>query len=313
MFSVLGDISPENLGITLTHEHLFLKFEKFYCEPPSHLSKYFNTETNQKIHLKNVGFIRQYPYASKYNLHFADDETEKAVSEDVMEFKVSGGSTIVENTTYGISKNLKFMVDIAKKTGVNIISGTGHYLEATQEPASLSLSVENLVDIYTNDIEKGVSVAGEVIRSGFIGEVGSTFAITNFEKRAIQATAIVQKQLKCGVSFHPGRDPSAPFEIMRIYLEAGGDPNKCVMSHLDRTLLTDEQLLEFSNFGCYCQLDLFGTEVSWYQLNTSVDMPSDAERIDRLKLLKENGKLDRILMSHDIHTKHRLVRKKIKI
>lgn len=37
-------------------------------------------------------------------------------------------------------------------------------------------------------------------------------------------------------------------------------------------------------------------------------MPSDAQRIDKLKLLINHGKLDRILISHDIHTKHRLVR-----
>ena len=36
------------------------------------------------------------------------------------------------------------------------------------------------------------------------------------------------------------------------------------------------------------------------------DMPSDAERIRRVKLLIENGYLKNITLSHDIHTKHRL-------
>lgn len=34
--------------------------------------------------------------------------------------------------------------------------------------------------------------------------------------------------------FISARDPKAPFEILRIYLEAGGNVEKCVMSHLDR-------------------------------------------------------------------------------
>lgn len=55
-----------------------------------------------------------------------------------------------------------------------------------------------------------------------------------FERRAIEATGIAQEQLQCPVSFHPGRDADAPFEIVRLYLEAGGKPDKCVMSHLDR-------------------------------------------------------------------------------
>lgn len=56
-----------------------------------------------------------------------------------------------------------------------------------------------------------------------------------FEKRAIQATGEVQQQLKCPVSFHPGRNAAAPSEIMRIYQEAGGDARKAILSHLDRT------------------------------------------------------------------------------
>lgn len=56
-----------------------------------------------------------------------------------------------------------------------------------------------------------------------------------FEKRAIQATGEVQQQLKCPVSFHPGRNAAAPSQIMRIYQEAGGDARKAILSHLDRT------------------------------------------------------------------------------
>lgn len=58
---------------------------------------------------------------------------------------------------------------------------------------------------------------------------------------------------------------------------------------------------------CYIQFDLFGTECSFYQLNPSVDMLSDAQRVKRIALLKKEEKLNRVLMSHDIHTKHRLV------
>ena len=35
------------------------------------------------------------------------------------------------------------------------------------------------------------------------------------------------------VSFHPGRDPEAPFEIMRIFAEAGGNTKKSICSHLE--------------------------------------------------------------------------------
>ncbi len=226
---------------------------------------------------------------------------------DVKDYKKFGGETIVENTTYGIARDLKFMQDLSKDSGVKIVAGTGHYVEVTQDLKTLSMTVEEMVNLYVRDITEGVDVDGQKIKCGFIGEVGSVWPITKFERRAIEATATTQSQLKCGVSFHPGRDPVAPKEIVRLYLEAGGDAAKCVMSHLDRTLVNNEQLLELSELGIYCQMDLFGTEVSWYQYTPHVDMPSDAQRVDRLKLLKEEGRIERILMSHDIHTKHRLV------
>lgn len=236
----MGDISPDKLGIALTHEHFSLNFDKFYCEPPKALSQHFNGGVNEKLHMKNAGFVRQYPYGSKYNINFEDDDTHRAVLEDLKIFKQVGGGAIVENTTCGINRNLKLMYIAAKELGLNIIAGTGHYLGMTQSPASLKMSVEEMVNLYTHEMEKGIDVqitATETvtIKCGVVGEIGSAYPISDFEKRSILAAAEVQSNLKCGATFHPGRDsPNSPFEIMRIYLEAGGDASKCVMSHLDR-------------------------------------------------------------------------------
>lgn len=224
----------------MTHEHFSLNFDKFYCEPPKTLLHHFNEGVNEKLHLKNAGFIRQYPYGSKYNINFEDDDSHRAVYEDLRIFKQVGGGAIVENTTYGINRDLKLMYRVAKELGVNVIAGTGHYLGMTQTPATLKMSVEEMVKLYSRELEYGIDVELSPtetvnIKCGLVGEIGSAFPISDFEKRSILATAEVQQKFKCGVSFHPGRDsPNSPFEIMRIYLEAGGDASKCVMSHLDR-------------------------------------------------------------------------------
>lgn len=73
------------------------------------------------------------------------------------------------------------------------------------------------------------------------------------------------------------------------------------------TILDSERVLEFAKLGAYCQYDLFGTECSYYQLHEHFDMPSDAQRMDRIVELVKEGYEERVLMSHDIHTKHRLV------
>lgn len=160
--------------------------------------------------------------------------------EDLKIYKKFGGGAIVENTTVGINRNLKLMYQAAKELGLNIIAGTGHYLGCTQTPETLKMSVEEMVKLYTHEMEHGIEVKISPtetvqIKCGIVGEIGSAYPISEFEKRSILAAAEVQSNLKCGVSFHPGRDsPNSPFEIMRLYLEAGGDAKKCVMSHLDR-------------------------------------------------------------------------------
>ena len=59
-----------------------------------------------------------------------------------------------------------------------------------------------------------------------------------------------------------------------------------------------------------CEYDLFGIEVSFYQKrNPDFDMPSDAERINRIMHLVQEGYGDQVVIGHDVHTKHRLVSK----
>ncbi|KAJ8687752.1 hypothetical protein QAD02_023546 [Eretmocerus hayati] len=301
--SVLGPIEASKLGRTLTHEHLAIDFAKFYTAPPKLLKGF----VDRKIDLHNIGVIRQYPYSSEHNIHLTDPESADAVIEDIKFYKKSGGGTIVENTNHGIKRNISFMQEVSKKTGIHVIAGTGHYVALTQNGESLSATEEDIYNIIIQDMTVGCPECPSV-KTGFIGEVASAWPIQEFERKAIRAAALAQQQLNCGVSFHPGRDPAAPFEIIRTFQEAGGNADRTVMSHLDRTLLKDEDLLSFSELGSYCQFDLFGTECSYYQLHDTVDMPSDAQRVDKMSLLKRADCLEKLLMSHDVHTKHRLMK-----
>ena len=60
--------------------------------------------------------------------------------------------------------------------------------------------------------------------------------ISASEKNAVIASAEVECATGCPVIIHPGRDAQSPFEIVRIYQEAGGHVNRVVMSHLDSEL-----------------------------------------------------------------------------
>lgn len=54
---VLGKRNANQLGRTLTHEHLSMNYEMFYIRPPDHLKRFLDG----KIELQNVGVLKQYP------------------------------------------------------------------------------------------------------------------------------------------------------------------------------------------------------------------------------------------------------------
>lgn len=158
-FAVLGPIHPEDLGVTLTHEHFSLDFENFYCEPPKQVQRFLHKD--KQITLGNVGFVKQYPYGSHYNINFQDKDTHQAVIEDLKLYKEFGGSSIVENTTHGLNRDLHFMYRVAQHVGINVIAGTGHYIAKVQDEKSLNMSVEEMVNLYTNEMINGIDLTLE--------------------------------------------------------------------------------------------------------------------------------------------------------
>lgn len=298
--TVLGQIDPNDLGITYPHEHLSMTFEVAYKNPP--LGDENKVNWDFKMH--QLGWIRQYPYSHWPNLRLVEERD--AVLEEVKIFKANGGGTIVENSSIGLNRDIEYVRNVAKQTGVNVVAGTGYYVDGSLTAEVKAATVETLAGTIVKEVEHGVDDTG--IRCGVIGELGCSWPLTPAEKKVLQAGAQAQSVLGCPVIIHPGRNHEAPDEIVRILQEAGGDISKTVMSHLDRTFHCDEDLLEYARLGSYLSYDMFGIETSMYQPNVEVDMPSDAERIRRIAMLIENGYLDRIVLAHDIHTKHRLVK-----
>jgi len=228
----------------------------------------------------------------------------------IAQFKAAGGGCLVENSTKGLQRRTAFLKHVSETSGVHVVAGTGFYVDQYRE--MLGLKGAETVEGMTNHIVQELTVGcvdEPTIQAGFIGEIGITAPMTDWEKLSIRAAATAQSSIDGSppVSFHPGRSPDSPFEIMRIFQEAGGKADRMILSHTDRTIQEKGQLSEFAKFGSYIQYDLFGIETSFYSIQPETDFPSDAQRIDAIKFLIEEEKIeDRILVSHDIHTKHRL-------
>lgn len=56
---------------------------------------------------------------------FNDAETHAAVLYDMKLYKQFGGGSVVENSSHGLQRNVEFMKEVSRKTGVHVIAGTG--------------------------------------------------------------------------------------------------------------------------------------------------------------------------------------------
>ena len=140
--SVLGPIDPNDLQKTLTHEHVSLDFSK-HLVPTSAAHQ---NMVKCQFTLENLNWIRHNPYSHLPNMVMSN-ETE-AVIADLNLFKKAGGSTIVENSTFGLSRDVKKMKVISEKTGVNIVCGTGYYVEKQLTDEMKALSVEQMTQVH---------------------------------------------------------------------------------------------------------------------------------------------------------------------
>ncbi|MFQ5933882.1 MAG: phosphotriesterase [Dehalococcoidia bacterium] len=297
--TVLGLIDPEALGITLTHEHLLLDFKPLFVEPAEASQRDLAW---QPITLENLGWIR-YNWASHWGHLGLYDEEE--IIEEVSLYYRAGGQSIVEASCVGMGRDPLGLARISRATGLNIVMGSGYYVESFQSEEWKQASEDSLVEEIIKDVTQGVGDTG--IKAGIIGEIGCSWPWTDAEQKSVRAAARAQRETGAPLLIHPGRDPSAPKQITEVIAEAGGDLSRTIMSHIDRTIFDIDTVLDLAATGCYLEYDLFGLESAIYPL-APIDMPNDGTRVDHLIKLIEAGYGDRIVVAHDTAFQTRLVR-----
>ena len=297
--TVLGPVSPAELGPTMTHEHLLIDFLCMFNPPPeaSALARAY-----EPITLENLGWVRYNSFSNRDNLLLGDEET---AIEEASLYKRAGGGTIVDATTIGIGRDPLGLARIARATGLNVVMGAGYYVDAVHPEGMDTLAEPDIAAQIVADITQGVGDTG--VRAGIIGEIGCTWPLTANERKVLRAAASAQRETGAAILIHPGRNEAAPREILDVLAESGADVGRTIMGHLDRTVANFDTLMDLARSGCYLEWDLFGNESSYYPLS-DISMPSDAQRIDVIAKMVAEGYGERIVIAHDVCTKHRLVR-----
>ena len=312
--TVLGPVPAEDLGITLPHEHLFIDVTCLF-EPPTEAT--VRGRAHEKISLENIGWIRQNYFRHYENLLLTDEDC--AIAEAGL-FQRAGGRTIVDVSPPGIGRDPLALARTARATGLNIIMATGFYVAPTHPPVVARMDEDEILEVMRQEIQSGAvlqygSGASQDwqaesrptgVKAGVI-KVGCSFPLVPSERKVLRSAARAQRQTGAPISVHVGRHDSSALEIAQVLQDAGADLSRVVLDHLDFRVEKPETWAALAKLGCYLELDLFGHEISYYPL-VPRDMPNDTMRIDLIDRLRHLGRLERILISHDICTKHRLVR-----
>ncbi|MDO9498473.1 phosphotriesterase [Falsiroseomonas sp.] len=288
--TVLGAVPPESLGPTLMHEHVLCDIT-----PPSlRQATASRPELVQPITLSSRYDIDygRHPHAGKTVML----DRELAVTELEM-FRAEGGASMVEMTIGGLAPDPEGLVEVSRRTGVQLVMGCGQYVEDFQDPANHARSVEDFAAEMVTALRHGAW--GTDVRAGLIGEIGCSAPWTPLERRVMAGAALAQRETGAALTIHPGVHPDQPAEIIAFLRAHGGDIPRTIIDHVDRTIFDDGRLFALADTGCVLEFDLFGYEHAYWSF-APINMPNDGTRIDMMRRLVERGHGAQLVISQDI-------------
>lgn len=297
--TVLDLINPDQLGVTSTHEHLLIDLQPIHSPPQEATARslYF-----APLSQENIGYFRHYDLYNLDNSQLTDIDT--AIREAEL-YKRRGGSAIVDATSIGIGRDPTGLAQISRTTDLHIVMGSSFYVGEAHPGNMNDRSEEDLSEEIIRDITEGVGP--HHVKSGIIGEVGCSWPLTDNERKVLRASTHAQRVTGAPMLIHPGRDETAPLEIVDIISKAGGDLDRTIIGHLDRTVFERATLKQIAQTGCYLEWDLFGREISSYPMNPKIQMPSDGKRIEDIEWIISEGYQSKVVIAQDICSKDRLV------
>ena len=292
--TVTGPVSVEDLGITLTHEHIL---SDVGCNGPEPLEASKKGIYRKPLTMDILGEVRLMPQGNRDNQCLTDIDT--AVSE-VEKYRQWGGKTIVEVTLNEIGRDPLGLQLISRRTGVQIIMGAGFYIAASHPPQLLKMSVDDIADEIVRDLTEGVPETG--IKAGIIGEIGIDMDFTSEEEKSLRGAARAAKRTEVPLSIHTlsVKGHNDRIRILDIIEEEGASLNHTIIDHVEIHPKSFENQLKIAERGAFLGYDGISAGFDWSPRGIG---PSDEECAADIKKLIDEGYLNHILISHDVHLK----------
>ena len=309
--TVLGPVSPSELGVTLVHEHLLINLTAQQGALPRETQ--LRALADAKVELSNLYLVRRAPMLNRDNALVTDIAV--AVDE-ARQFADLGGETIVDVTLPDIGRDAGALQAIARRTGLNVIAACGHYTHLVHPTNLEDEAAEAIAERFVDEIVNGIG--NTKVKPGLIGEIGTSDPIHPREAKVLRAAARAHRQTGLPISIHMHPASRLGHEVLDILESEGVNPNRVVLGHVDLALghadLVFESALNYlrdlAKRGCYVGCDTFGKEtaiLNWLG-GAAFWCPSDRDRMRAIAQLVEEGFGGQILISHDTSLKYTLTR-----
>ena len=295
--TVLGPVAPTALGITSSHEHLWMDSTPLLAvhgyRPASSLATWDAAIAAE---------ARWNPGVHSDNYRLTDVAASVA---ELAPFIAAGGRTIVELTPPTLGRDARRVAEIAALAGIHVVQGTGQYLAPVHAPwvAATAFDAE-LVERLLTEIRDGIDDTG--IRPGILGEIGTSDPVAPAERRILRgvAAAAALSGLAISVHLHPwGHEGPAVLDDLVL---AGADPARVILGHLTTAIDRPDDLRRLADRGATLGFDLFGFDHSL--LGPGRWPPSDHDVVQVIAGLARDGYADRIVLGQDVGVRTRLRR-----
>ena len=294
--TVLGPVPVSELGMTLTHEHLLNDLS----EAVHGGTRPFSSRIAEvPVSPANAWLLREDPYASRDNCSMSLADL-PIVAEELGLFAAAGGQTVVDNTT-GRGRRPAALVELSRRTGLNLVMGGGWCLSHGQEHTLTAGDVDRLANQLIAEIREGVEVDGEApVKAGSIGEIGVGLDFTAAERVTLEAAAIAQHETGLPLLIHlPGWQRRA-HEALDVVEKLGVDLGSVVLCHMDPSGKDIVYQREVAARGPWLEFDMIAMPFNFPGEGQS---PSVEDTVVAVTGLLADGHGDRILLSHDLFLK----------
>lgn len=281
--SVTGPIGPDDLGVALPHEHVFINMS-----PTEPRDGYMTVWDERKADIEHFLAAGGRTLLDMTNSELSDYAAPVYFSRNPHEQvknPVTGSRSVA---------NVLATRAIAQETGVTVVLGTAHYFEHYFELDWWDRNyTEQIAEFLIADLEQ--EIPGTGVRAGFVGEVASDLPyITAREERSFRAAGRAAARTGVMVSTHAPTFPTGLTQV-DILTEEGVDPSRIVVGHTD-TVKSPDYVFDLLERGVYVEFDCMmavkvGGEVREQEL---------ARRINYLVQVIDRGYGDRVLLSQDV-------------